>query len=51
MTPRSAGEECRKVMHREREKESGEEGEGDRNRQVELFYRYPPYDRGQSREP
>ena len=32
------------------EEEGGEkEGEGDRNRQVELFYRYLPYERGQSR--
>ena len=29
------------------EEEGGEkEGEGDRNRQVELFYRYLPYERG-----
>lgn len=26
--------------------EAEKEGEGDRNRQVELFYRYLPYERG-----
>lgn len=47
-TPRSAGEERRKVIHGEGEEGGGEkQGEGDRNRQVELFYRYLPYERGQ----
>lgn len=47
-TPRSAGEECRKVRLREGwglEKES----KGDRNGQVELFYRYVPCEGRQKR--
>lgn len=43
----SAGEDCRKVTHREREREEkgGErERDGDKKGQVELFHRYLPYE-------
>lgn len=45
----SAGEDCRKVTHRERERgrkrvEREREGDGDKKGQVELFHRYLPYE-------